>query len=73
MTHRRQKKMQKIKYQPRRANVRSKGWFRSTDLWVMSPALFLWATLLWMDDEVAVAILTQELANHVTNTFVRDV
>ena len=26
--------------------VRSRGWFRSTDLWVMGPARFLCATLL---------------------------
>ena len=28
--------------------VRSRGWFRSTDLWVMGPARFLCATLLIM-------------------------
>ena len=29
-----------------RKGVRSRGWFRSTDLWVMGPARFLCATLL---------------------------
>ena len=30
----------------RLASLRSRGWFRSTDLWVMGPARFLCATLL---------------------------
>ena len=33
-------------YEMGRKCVRSRGWFRSTDLWVMGPARFLCATLL---------------------------
>ena len=33
-------------------NAASRGWFRSIDLWVMGPARFRCATLLWMEESL---------------------
>ena len=46
--------------------VRSRGWFRSTDLWVMGPARFLCATLLRTCFEIS-AISNQMVADATTS------